>query len=137
MNAILQLKTRQSEFEKTAREILEFKKIEDDARASRLAAEALLVSMVEAKTEGTLHEEDGRIKATITFKVTRTVDAEKLNAEWNGLPPIVHDAFVWKPDLVLKHMRAIEAANPDAYAVLAKYISTKPAKPSVKIEEVA
>lgn len=137
MNAILQLKTRQSEFEQTAREILEFKKIEDDARASRVAAEARLVSMVEAKSEGTLHEEDGRIKATITFKITRTVNSEKLAEDWNSLPPIVHDAFVWKPDLVLKHMRALEAANPDAYAVLAKYVTAKPAKPSVKIEEAA
>lgn len=134
---ILKLKTRQSEFERTAREVLEFRRIEDDARASRVAAEARLVAMVEAKDEGTVHEEDGHVKVTISFKVTRSVDADKVVEDWNSLPPLVHDAFVWRPDLVLKQMRAIEIANPAAYAVLAKYITAKPAKPSVKIEEVA
>lgn len=137
MNAILKLNTQQSEFERTAREVLEFKRIEDDARASRVAAEARLVSMVEARDEGTVHEEDGHVKVTVAFKITRSVDAEKVIADWNSLPPLVHDAFVWKPDLVLKQMRALETANPEAYAVLAKYITAKPAKPSVKIEEVA
>ncbi len=137
MNAILKLKTKQSEFERTAREVMEFKRIEDDARASRVAAEARLVSMVEARDEGTIHEEDGGVKVTVTFKVTRTVDADRVVADWNSLPPVIHDAFVWKPDLVLKQMRALEAANPDAYAILAQYLTAKPAKPSVKIEEVA
>lgn len=137
MNAILKLKTQQSEFERTAREVLEFKRIEDDARASRVAAEARLVAMVEAKDEGTVHEEDGHVKVTVAFKVTRSVDAEKVVEEWNAMPALIKDAFVWKPDLVIKHMRALESANPEAYAVLAKYITAKPAKPSVKIEEVA
>lgn len=136
MNAVLKL-NQQSEFERTAREVMEFKRIEDDARASRVAAEARLVSMVESKDEGTVHEEDGHVKVTVSFKVTRTVDADKVIEDWNSLPPLVHDAFVWKPDLVLKHMRALALANPDAYAVLARYITAKPAKPSVKIEEVA
>jgi hypothetical protein len=137
MNAILKLKTSQSAFERAARQVLEFKAIEDDAKARRIEAEEILVRMVEGKTEGTVHEEDGNLKVTVTFKVTRTVDAAKVTEDWNKIPELVKDAFTWKPDLVIKHMRALETANVDAYAVLAQYITTKPAKPSVSIKEVA
>ena len=137
MNAVLKLKTSQSAFERAARQVVEFKAIEDDAKARRVEAEEILVKMVEGKTEGTVHEEDGGVKVTFTFKVTRTVDAAKVQQDWNQIPELVKDAFVWKPDLVLKHMRALETANADAYAVLAQYITTKPAKPSVSIKEAA
>lgn len=133
MNDIFKLTT-QSELERTAREILEFKTIEDDAKASRLAAEERLIAMIENKPEGTVHEEDGGIKVTATFKLTRTVDAGAVQAAWNDLPEMVRDAFSWKPELVLKHARALEAANPKDYAVLAQFITAKPAKPSIKIE---
>ena len=135
MNAILKFK--RSEFEQTAREILEFKQIEDDAKASRIQAESRLVAMLPTQVEGTINEEDGGIKATVTFKLTRTVDGNAVQADWNELPEIVKDAFIWKPDLVLKQARALESANPAAYAVLAKYITSKPAKPGVKIEVTA
>ena len=137
MNAVLKLKTSMSAFERAARQVLEFKAIEDDAKASRIEAEAILVSMVENKIEGTVHEEDGKVKVTVSFKITRSVDGAAVQEAWNDLPEIVKDAFIWKPDLVLKQARALESANPAAYAVLAKYITAKPAKPSIKIEEVA
>ena len=137
MNAVLKLKTSMSAFERAARQVLEFKAIEDDAKASRIEAEAILVSMLENKIEGTVHEEDGNVKVTVSFKITRSVDGAAVQEAWNDLPEIVKDAFIWKPDLVLKQARALESANPAAYAVLAKYITAKPAKPSIKIEEVA
>ena len=134
---ILNMKSKKlSAFESVAREVAEFKRIEDDAKASRLNAEALLVSMIEQKSEGTIHEEDGNVKVSVTYKLNRTVDAEAVIKDWNELPAEVHDAFEWKPQLVLKQARALESANTLSYAVLAKYITTKPAKPSVKVEVV-
>jgi len=135
MNAVLQLKPR-SAFEQACRDIIELKQIEDDAKARRYTIEKALAAMVGEATEGTLHAEEGRFKVTATYKLTRTVDGAKVQAAWNDLPAIVQEAFVWKPDLALKHYRALESANPEAFAVLAKYVTAKPAKPAIKIEEV-
>ena len=137
MNAVLQMKPRISDFEQACRSILELKKIEEDAKKRRYELEAALASMVGETTEGTLHAEEGAFKVSATYKLTRTVDSAAVQAGWNDLPEIVRDAFTWKPDLVLKHYRALEVANPDAFATLAKFVTTKPAKPSIKIEGVA
>jgi len=131
---ILNMKQPRSNFELIALDIMEFKRIEDDAKASRLAAETKLLAMMETKDEGTVHEEDGSVKVSVTYKLTRTLDAAKVQEDWNTIPELVKDAFVWKPDLVLKHMRALESANPQAYSVLAQYVTAKPAKPAVKVE---
>jgi hypothetical protein len=133
---ILNMKQPRSNFELIALDIMEFKRIEDDAKASRLAAETKLLAMMEAKDEGTVHEEDGSVKVSVTYKLTRTLDTAKVQEDWNTIPELVKDAFTWKPDLVLKHMRALESANPQAYAVLAQYVTAKPAKPAVKVEVI-
>lgn len=133
---ILNMKQPRSNFELIALDIMEFKRIEDDAKASRLAAETKLLAMMEAKDEGTVQEEDGSVKVSVTYKLTRTLDAAKVQEDWNTIPELVKDAFTWKPDLVLKHMRALESANPQAYAVLSQYVTAKPAKPAVKVEVI-
>lgn len=113
---------------------LTIKAEENRAVAARREVEELIVALMPKRDEGSVSEEALDIKVTATFKLNRTVDAAALQAQWNDLPEIVHDAFTWKPELVMKQVRALEAANPVAYSVLAGFITTSPAKPALKIE---
>lgn len=113
---------------------LNLKSEENRAAAARREVEELIVALMPKRDEGSVSEEALDIKVTATWKMNRTVDAASLKAKWNDLPEIVRDAFTWKPELVLKQYRAIEAANPAAYAALAAFVTTTPAKPALKIE---
>jgi hypothetical protein len=120
--------------ESVAKEWLAAKALEAAAIEKRRAVEERLLPLVQAQEEGTVTEKLEGLKVSVTYKIDRKVDAEAVQNAWNTLPPIVQDAFSWKPELVLKQARALEAANPEAYKTLAQFITAKPAKPSVKVE---
>ena len=54
--------------------------------------------------------------------------------DWDTLPGRVQAAFTWKADVSITNLRAMEKAAPLDYAKALHYITTSPAKPSVKIE---
>ena len=120
--------------EKLSQEWLDAKNAEVIALGKRREIEEEIISQVQTRDEGTTSENIGDLKLSVTFKMDRKVDANAVQEAWNVLPPLVQEAFIWKPDLVLRHARAIESANPEAYKVLAKFITIKPARPSVKVE---
>ena len=120
--------------EQLSQEWLEAKHAEVQALEKRREIEEEILSMIQTRDEGTTSENIGDLKLSVTFKMDRKVDANAVQEAWNVLPPLVQEAFIWKPDLVLRHARAIESANPEAYKVLAKFITIKPARPSVKVE---
>ena len=121
--------------EQLSQEWLEAKHAEVQALEKRREIEEEILSMIQTRDEGTTSETMGSLKLSITFKMDRKVDANGVQEAWNMLPPLVQEAFIWKPDLVLRHARAIESANPEAYKILAQFITVKPARPSVKVEQ--
>lgn len=115
---------------------LDAKQERDEAaqRMSALAAELVKALPGEAEEGTTKAEFAGGLKVTVTRKLNRAVDTAALSSAWESAPAIVQSAFRWKAECDLKALRAIQFANPDAYAIAAKYITTKPAAASVDVE---
>lgn len=89
-----------------------------------------IVKLLPKKAEGTVTQQIGDDKVTIIYSINRTADAEKLKADWNNLPESVQDCFSWKPSVSVTALRLF--VQPE-YA--SRYITAKPAKPSLKIEK--
>ena len=106
---------------------------EKAARAARIAAEKVVIELIGLKEEGSQSAKTAYFKATTTGKLSRTLDEAAFMAMREQIPdniaPVTYHA-----KLDLKKLRALEQANPDAYALMAKCITTKPAKPAVKVE---
>lgn len=107
------------------------KAAEDAAKAERLKLEEAIVALVPHQDEGTVNQ-DG---VAVTFKVTRTVDTERLQAAWHELPEAAQQLFRWKADIDTRAMRGAQQVAPAAYKTAAEFITAKPAKPSVAIKE--
>jgi hypothetical protein len=114
---------------------IQAKASEERARQQRIDIEQSIASLLPAKDEGTVSQTAGALAVSITYKLTRKVDADALKAAWQTLPPTVQAAFTWKPDLSLSQLRALEKAAPLDYAKALHFITTTPAKPSVSIKE--
>lgn len=110
------------------------KAAEDSAKAIKLEAEsAILAHFPTDKTEGSVTNADFGI--TVAYKLTRTVDSEGVQNAWNDLSANAQKAFKVKFDIDLKQYRAIQDLDQTAYAELAKFVTSKPAKPSISIKE--
>jgi hypothetical protein len=108
------------------------------ARNVRIAAEEALIALVGAKQEGATSLRGSRFKVTTTGSLTRSVDAEALAAIKSEIPDATFAAvFRWKPDVVLRELRAVEASNPNLYSVIAQAITVKPAKTAVSVEPIS
>lgn len=112
---------------------LNAKEDEQTAKDRRLTVEEQIAAMVTGELEGTANAQDGEYKVKVTRKLTRTLDMDAYLAIKSQIP-IAVDPVIYKPDLDLKKLRAIEIANPDLYKVCTAFITVKPAKASVKVE---
>ncbi len=113
--------------------LLAAKSAEDRARAERLRIEDAIVAMLPEKEEGTISEKLDGIKITVTHKLTRKADTIALRAHWTEISQPVQSCFRWLAEVSLTELRRL---SPEAAAEASKYLTTSPAKPSVKIEEV-
>lgn len=117
--------------------LVEFLKIakakESEAIEARRAIEAQIVSRYTTPEggEGTVKDE----QFSITYKVTRTVDTDTLQAAWGALAPNTRKAFKWKADVDLKHLRALIEMDADGAYQAQGFITTKPAKPTLTLKE--
>lgn len=111
---------------------MEAKAKEAAAKEERLKAEAELVSAVQPeKLEGTETRVTDGFKVSVTNKLSRSLDYEAYKAM--ELPDNMQ--FVdFKPSINLKHLRMIERLDP---ALVTQCVTVKPAKPSIKVEEVS
>ncbi len=105
------------------------------ANARRMEIEEAIVAAMPVGVEGTDTAEAGPFKVKVTHKLTRAVDTKALQANWTGLSEAVHDVFNWKADVSLAALRRLQERHPDAYVTAAAFITSKPAKPSVSVEE--
>lgn len=105
---------------------------EQAAKEVRLKAEDdLLAALGQQKMEGTTTTATDGYKITVTAKLTRKLDYDRY--QQMGLPENLQ--FVkYKPEIDLKRLRAIEMVDP---ALVASCVTVAPAKPAIKLEEVA
>ena len=109
------------------------KQAETDAKAERLRIETLITDQF-AKPEngeGTHQDED----FTITWKLTRAVDTDRLTADFDDLPDNAQRAFRWKAEVNLAYLRSLSEIDPSAYNKAAVFITSKPAKPSIDLKD--
>lgn len=124
----LSLESLAAAFEQARRE-------EESARQARLAIEEQIVRQMAVPDEGTVHAEAGHWRVTVTAAVRRTVDPAILQSVADQVPAEIGEKLIrWKPDLVLKELRAVQKYSPDVYQVVAQAITAKPAKPTVKVQ---
>ncbi len=119
-----------------AESIIHLKNIEASAREERIRIEQLIIEKVGAKEEGTTTAEDGNFKVKTVGKLTRSIDTNAVQADWDNLDPAIQKCIKWKADLDTKNLRSLESMRDDLVPVIAKYMTTKPAKPSVTVEQV-
>ena len=115
-------------------ELLEAKRLEDEARARRLEVEARLIDLIGVKEEGTTSIKTAYFKASTTGSLTRT-----LVKDWEGvfaqLPDWVTDTVIrYKYEVAVSGLKELAAKAPEIYAKCLQAIVTKPAKPAVKVE---
>ena len=108
---------------------------EDAAKDARIDAENALLAVLPERTEGSATERGRDYKATVTYGMTRSLDAAALAAIKDRVPEALFEqAIEYAPKLKLAGLRFLQNNEPEAYAVLAQAITAKPSKPSVKVE---
>ncbi len=121
--------------EQLCRTLIRAKKAEAKAKEKRLVAEATLLAAIPStviKLEGvsTINTFTSHFKITIINKLNRELNFPTYEAL--NLPENLQ--FVsFEPKIDLKRLRAVEMVDPK---LVASCITTKPAKTSVKVEEV-
>jgi hypothetical protein len=112
---------------------LKYKSDEETAKALRLEIEtAILSDFPTDKTEGSITNADFGI--TVIYKLTRTVDSEAVQNAWNDLSANAQKAFKVKFEVDLKQYRAVQDLDHSAFAEVSKFVTSKPAKPSIAIK---
>lgn len=109
---------------------------EKAANARRLEIEEQIVEALPLAVEGTQTVDAGQYRVKVTHKLTRTVDTKALQLHWNSLSAFAQDVFTWKADLSLPALRRLQENHPDLYPSVAVYVTSKPAKAAVSVEEV-
>lgn len=118
--------------EQLAQEWLEAKAEENAARAKRVEIEEALLELLPCREEGsqTSKLENG-MRVVTEGRLTRSIDAKALADDWNDLPAIIQGTFHWKPDLKITCFKSLGVFHK---VLIAKYVTTKPAKAGVKVE---
>jgi len=113
------------------------KQAEDEAIAERRRIDEQLAELLKnpEKPEGAISQklEDMGLTLTVTYKINRSVDAKKLQAEWDKLSAGAQAAFKWKPEVSVSELRKLDGIDA---TVAAAYITSKPGAPSVEIKAV-
>lgn len=111
-----------------------YKTIETNAAAERKAVELELMELIEIRDEGTTTQDTEHYSIKTVGKLTRSLDAGLLQEDWDNLPSAVTDCVKWKPQVDTAALRILEGEHNGLASLLAKYMTTKPAKPSFSIK---
>ena len=112
---------------------LNAKEAERKAIEHRRELDRMIQDLMPKKDEGSISQNFGDYKVSVTYKLDRKIDTDRLRDEWGQLPPEVWDAVKWSASLSMSEYRN----RPAAELALSPYITTKPASPSVTVELVA
>jgi hypothetical protein len=136
MNAIatmLHRATAQSDLESLAVDWLRAKKEEAEANKRRIAIEAQMLALIEAKPEGAATVEAGMFKVTAEFKLSRSIDWDKWDAIRERIPERLRPVK-WKRELDATGCKYLENNEPEIYALIAPCITVKPAKTGITVK---
>ena len=116
-----------------AAQLRKAKQAENEAKAERLRIEALITEQFAKpeSNEGTHNDEE----FSITWKLNRTVDTDRLAADYDDLSENAQRAFRWKAEVNLAYLRSLSEIDPAAYNKVAVFITSKPAKPSIELKD--
>lgn len=118
--------------EQLAQDWLDAKAEENAARAKRTSIEEDLLALLPCREEGSqTNKLENGMRVVTEGRMTRSIDAKALSDDWNNLPAIIQGTFHWKPDLKITCFKSLED---DHKALVAKYVTTKPAKAGLKVE---
>lgn len=111
------------------------KRQEDAAVQARREIDAQLAELLRDanKTEGSVSQKVEGYKVTCNYKLTRSVDSEKLTADWAKLPIDIQAAFKWAASVSVSELRKLDDK---ATLKASQYITTKEASPSITIEAI-
>ena len=109
------------------------KQTENEAKDERLQVEAAICALVDVPTEGTNTTTTALFKCKAVGKMTRKLDPKIWAEIEQDIPEALRPVQV-KLSLDIKKLKAIETANPDVWAKIARAITSKDAKPSISIE---
>ena len=101
------------------------------ARVSEL--ESQLVALVGVKDEGSFSVALDDFKVTTTGRVTRSVEPGCFDIRDRIGKDLFDRLFTFKPSLNVKAFKALREANPVAYRVACEVVTSKPAKPGIKV----
>jgi len=121
-----------NDINRLCQELQEQRDIESAAKEKRTKLEETVAALIATKPEGTEKLETCFFKITVTSKLTRELDYPAYKQIEEGLPVGLR-CVTLKPSLDLKALRALELADPSLPAF---FITTKPAKATVKIEPI-
>jgi len=137
MNTITPLHAVELTLDELAYRLSRAKQREAEAKEERLDLEELIVSKVGAKKEGSFTAKGDMFSLTTTGKLTRTIDLDKLPEVQEQIPtPLFERLFNYKPSLNTKELKYIEMNEPEYYDIVAKALTTKPAKTAVAFKEL-
>jgi len=111
---------------------LAVKETEDRMRQERHAIEKQIIDAVDLPLEGTKSFQHEDLKIKITTSLKRELDLAAYNRETHGMPQVYHTVEM-VPKLVTKKVKALDQLEP---GFTARYITTSPRKPQIKIERI-
>lgn len=124
----------ESEIDVLGRLWQEAKEAEAHAKERRLQVESQITDLIGVADEGTTNAEGNLFKVKTVGKLTRSLDDAAIQSDWDTLPDEIKKCVKWKSSLDTKNLRSLEAMRNDLIPVMAQYMTTKPAKPSVSVE---
>lgn len=109
---------------------------EDERKAieHRRSLDKMIQDLLPKKDEGSISQADGDYKVTVSYKLTRAVDADLLSGMWAAMSEPARKAFKWKVEVSTTELRKLQEFRPDDYAFVAGAITTSPSSPFVKVE---
>jgi hypothetical protein len=115
------------------------KKEEDEANKHRVAIENILINTLAfSKREGSETKKFDDLKITLTAKLNRSVDEKSWLLIKDSIPvdfqAVIEEKITYK--VSDKGARWLEENAPEAYTLVSKAITTKPAKVAVKVEVI-
>jgi hypothetical protein len=111
------------------------KRTEDAAIQARREIDEQITNLLRPadRLEGTVSEKAGEYKVSVTYKLTRSVSTEDLQKAWDKLTAEQQGAFKWKADVSVAALRKLDDK---AQLGVSKFITSKPASPTITIEAV-
>jgi hypothetical protein len=114
---------------------LSAKRAEDAAVAARREIDEQISNLLRPsdKLEGTVSQKAGEYKISVVYKLTRSVSTEDLQKAWDKLSAEQQQAFKWKADVSVSALRKLDDK---AQLAVSRFITSKPASPSITIEAI-